>query len=107
MKKRPEISSFLKTLKCVEPRKQLSFEKILEGIKNDALYGFLFVDIHIPDELGLKLKFADFPLIIKNAIISREDLSPYTLKIAKEKDCLKKHASISSVATLVKTFSSI
>ena len=48
------------------------------------------MEYYIPDELGLKLKFADFPLIIKNAIISREDLSPYTLKIAKEKDCLKK-----------------
>ena len=30
MKKSPEISSFLKTLKCVEPRKQLIFEKILK-----------------------------------------------------------------------------
>ena len=88
MKKSPEISSFLKKLKCVEPRKQPSFKKILKGIKNDTLYGFLFVDIHTPDEL--KPKFADFPMIIKNAMISRKDLSPYMLKIAEEQGCLKK-----------------
>ena len=88
MKKHPKISSFLKTLKCVEARKQLSFEKILEGIKNDTLYGFLFVDIHTPDEL--KPKFADFHMIIKNAVISRGDLSPYMLKTAEKQGCLKR-----------------
>ena len=104
MKKCPEISSFLKTLRCVEPRKQLSFEKILKGIKNCTLYGFLLVDIHTPDEL--KPKFADFLMIIKNAMISREDLSPYMLKIAEEQGCSKKHASISLAATLAKTINS-
>ena len=82
MKKHSKISSFLKTLKCVEPRKQPSFKKILEGIKNYTLHGFLFVDIHTPNKL--KAKFADFPMIIRNAMISREDLSPYLLKIAEE-----------------------
>ena len=71
---------------CVEPRKQLSFKKILEGIKNDRLYGFLFVKAHIPDEL--KHEFADFRMIIKNAMTSRKD--PYMLKIAEERGCLKK-----------------
>ena len=67
MKTHPEIFSFPKTLKCVELRKQLSFEKILDAIKNDTLYGFLFVDIHTSDEL--KPKFADFPMIIKTSML--------------------------------------
>ena len=103
MKKRPEISSFLKTLKCVKPRKQLSFEKILEGIKNITLHGFLFIYIYTPDEL--KPKFADFLMIIKNAIISRKDLSPYTLKIAEEQGCLKKTTSVSHQQLLWKKHS--
>ena len=88
MKKHRRISSFLKTLKCVEPRKQLSFEKIFEGIKNDTLYKFLFVDIHTADEL--KSKFDDFPMIIKHAMISREDLSSYMFTLERPR-CRNRH----------------
>ena len=51
------------------------------------MYRLLFVDIHAPNEL--KLKLADFPMIIKNAVISRKDLSCYTLKIAEEQEFKK------------------
>ena len=51
MKKQSEIVSFLKTLKCVQPKHQLSFEKIVKGIKNKELFGFLIVDIHTPEDL--------------------------------------------------------
>ena len=51
MKKQSEIVSFLKNLKCVQPKHQLSFEKIVKGIKNKELFGFLIVDIHIPEDL--------------------------------------------------------
>ena len=61
--KQLEVSRFLKTLKSVTPKR--TFEKILEGVRNESLYGFLIVDIHTPDEL--KEKFKDFSLIIKNS----------------------------------------
>ena len=59
MKKQSEIVSFLKTLKCVKPKHQLLFEKIVKGIKNKELFGFLIVDIHTPEDL--KHFCRDFP----------------------------------------------
>ena len=44
--KRNDIAAYLKTLKSVQPKRQLSFHKTLEGVKNGTLYGFLLVDIH-------------------------------------------------------------
>ena len=37
IKKEQEIASFLKTLKCVQPKHQLPFEKFLKGVKNKEL----------------------------------------------------------------------
>ena len=51
IKKQQKIASFLKTLKCVQPKRQLSFEKISEGVKNKELYGFMIVDIPTPEDL--------------------------------------------------------
>ena len=59
MGKQSEIVSFLKTLKCVQPKHQLSFEKIVKGIKNKELFGFLIVDIYTPEDL--KHFCRDFP----------------------------------------------
>ena len=59
IKKQQEIASFSKTLKCVQPKRQLSFEKILEVVKNKQLYSFLIVDIHTPEDL--KCFCRDFP----------------------------------------------
>ena len=66
----------------------MTFEKILEGVRNESLYGFLIVDIHTPDEL--KKKFEDFPLIIKNSFISLDDIGSYMKNVAEEHDLLKK-----------------
>ena len=59
-RKQPEVSRFLKTLKSITPKRKLTFEKIVKGIRNESLYGFLIVDIHTPNEL--KEKFKDFLL---------------------------------------------
>ena len=88
IRKQPEVSSFLKTLKSVTLKRKLTFEKILEGIRNESLYGFLIVDIHTHDEL--KEKFTNFPLIIKNSFISREDIGSYMKDVAEKHDLLKK-----------------
>ena len=88
MLKQPHIAAFVKNIKSVQPKKQLNFEKILRGVQNDQLYGFLFVDIHTPEHL--KEKYSDFPMIIKNVMVSRDDLSPYMKEVAEENDYLKK-----------------
>jgi len=64
-----------------------SFERILDGVKDGSLYGSLIVDISTP--VHLKEKFADFPPIIKNAVVSRDDIGPYIQKIAEEYEYLK------------------
>ena len=88
MKKQSKIFSFLKTLKCLQPKHQLLFEKIVKDIKNKKLFGFLIVDIHTPEDL--KHFCRDFPLIIKNINISREDIGVYMQKVAEQHDLLKK-----------------
>ena len=57
--KKLEIASFLKTLKSVQPKRQLAFEKIMEGVNSKELYGFLIVDVHTLDDL--KYFCRDFP----------------------------------------------
>ena len=66
----------------------MTFEKILEGIRNESLYGFLIVDIHTPDKL--KENFKDFPLLIKNSFISLDDIGSYMKNVAEEHNLLKK-----------------
>ena len=78
LKKRPEVAEFLKTLKSGQPRRQLSFNKILHGVQNESLFGLLIVDIHTPTEL--QPLFSDHPLIIKNAMVLREDFGEYIKK---------------------------
>ena len=86
--KRGDIAAYLKTLKSVQPKRQLSFGKILEGVKNGTLYEFLLVDIHTPNYL--KEKCNDFPLIIKNTFVSRDYIGEYMRNVAEEHGLLKK-----------------
>ena len=88
LKKQPQISAFLKTLRYSKPRRQLSKEKILNGIRTGELYGFVFVDVFTPE--NLKEKFEDFPLVYKNVEISRDDIGPYMKSIAEQHGYLKK-----------------
>ena len=66
LSKRANIAAYLKTLKAVQPKRQLSFNKVVEGVKNRTLYGFLLVDVHTPNHL--KEKYKDFPIIIKKRV---------------------------------------
>ena len=92
LKKRPEFAEFVKTQKSVQPRRQLSFNKILHGIQNNSLFGLLIVDIHTPTEL--QPLFSDHPLIIKNVMVSCKDIGEYMKKVADEHGFLKKTKQI-------------
>ena len=86
--KKADIAAYLKILKSVQPKRQLSFHKIVEGVKNVTLYGFLLVDIHTPNHL--KEKYKDFTLIIKNTFVSRDDIGEYMRNVAEEHGLLLK-----------------
>ena len=88
LRKQPQVSAFIRSLPYANPRRQLSKEKILEGISKNELYGFLFVDIETPQHL--KEKFDEFPMIYKNIDISRDDIGDYMKRIAEEHGFLKK-----------------
>ena len=79
MKKEPHVAAYIKTLKAVQPRYQLGYQKILDEIQDGSLYGFLFVNIKTFNHLEPKL--ADFPPIIKNTDVGREDIGPYMAKV--------------------------
>ena len=55
----PEIATFIKNLKLIQPRHQLNSQKIIDSVKNGSLFGFVQVDIFTPEEL--KPKFRDLP----------------------------------------------
>ena len=42
--RQPRKAAFVKNIKGVQPKKQLNFQKIFQGVQNDQLYGFLFKD---------------------------------------------------------------
>ena len=53
-------------------RSTVTEEQLLKGVKNGALFGFLLVDIHTPD--NLKGKFEKFPPIFANHTLRVEDV---------------------------------
>ena len=87
-RKQPEVLKLIKDLRTVQPKHQLTFEKILDGVQKDTLFGFLIVDIHTPDHLKEYLK--DFPPIVKNSMVSRDDIGEYMRNVAEEHKLLEK-----------------
>ena len=73
--KRADIAAYLKTFKAVQTKRQLSFNKILGGVKNGTLYDFLLVAIHTLNHL--KEKYKNFPLITKITFVSRDHIGEY------------------------------
>jgi len=71
---------YIQKLKCVQPRHQLSYQKILDGIQGDSLFGLLFVDVETPPDLQKELE--DFPIVMKNCDVSRQDIGPYMQQVA-------------------------
>ena len=53
----------------------LSQEQILQQVINNEIFGILEVDIHVPPQL--QHKFQEFPPIILNATLTKDDLSPH------------------------------
>ena len=71
--KMPESKEWY-SLPRVEPE-TITMKDIIEDIINDRLFGFVKVDIHVPDEL--KSHFNEFPPIFKNAEITIADIGEH------------------------------
>ena len=56
-----------------------SYLDIIEGIKKDDIFGFVKLDIHVPDDL--KPKFDEFPVIFKNVEIPLEVVGNYMQEV--------------------------
>ena len=79
---------FIQTLKSVQPRRRLLFQKILKGVQSSELFGFVLADIYTPKHL--KSFFNEFPPIFKNAMVGSEDIGELMEGFAKENGLLKK-----------------
>ena len=85
--KSKEMTAFIKTLKTVQPRKQLSFQKTLAGAEDGSIFGFILCGIHTPKTL--KKLFEKLPPIFKNVEVSREYIGDHLRTYAENNILIK------------------
>ena len=68
-------------------KRPLSFDSLLEKIRDGSLYGYIQCDLVVPDEL--KAKFSNFPPICKNTEVGKIDIGEYRQNYANENDLLQ------------------
>ncbi|CAG5101819.1 Oidioi.mRNA.OKI2018_I69.chr1.g14.t1.cds [Oikopleura dioica] len=54
-----------------------SEKSILDGIRNDEIYGFIVADVSCPKEVFDQISYINFPPVIQRMKITNEHLSPY------------------------------
>lgn len=65
----------------------LTKDEVLENIKSGELFGFARVSLYVLEERFEKFK--EFCPIFKTRLVTKDDLSPYALKITEENGLLK------------------
>ena len=68
-------------------KRPLSTDSLLAKIKDGSLFGYVQCDLVVPDEL--KSKFLNFPPILKNTEVGRNDIGDYMKNYAIENEMLK------------------
>ena len=63
-------------------RRQLTEHQLPEGIKKGNLFGYVQGDIEVPERL--KANFANFPLIFKKTLVSKNDFGDWVKMYAEE-----------------------
>ena len=63
-------------------RRSLTEQQLLEGIKKASLFGYVQYDIEVPE--NLRVNFANFPPILKNTLVSKNDIGDLMKTYAKE-----------------------
>ena len=69
-----ECREFVKNLTGTSlfEKKSMSTRQILDAVQSDKLYGFIELDIHVPE--SLQFHFSEMPPIFKHVSLSRDDL---------------------------------
>ena len=63
-------------------RLSLTEHQLLEGIKKGNLFGYVQCDIEVPETL--RANFSNFPPIVKNSLVSKNDISDLMKPYAEE-----------------------
>ena len=67
-------------------KRPLSVKNLLQRIRIGELFGYVQCDISVPDKL--KEKFATFPPIFENTLVSRSDIGEFMKQYAEENKLL-------------------
>ena len=67
---------------------EISGERLLKAVQDNALFGFLEVDIHVPDHLYAK--FEEMPPLFCNTDVKFEDIGEYMQNYAREHNLSRK-----------------
>lgn len=59
---------------------------IIDGIKNDELFGYVVCDVSTPDDVYDSIKWINFPPLISKQLITEDMVSPYMLTRCKDRD---------------------
>ena len=82
-KKDDKIKNHVRTR---SPKKDLFLQTLLAKIKDGSLFGYVQCDLVVPDEL--KSKFANFPPILKNTVVGRDDIGDHMKNYVIENEML-------------------
>ena len=63
-------------------RRSLTEQKLLEGMKKGSLFGYVHSDIEVPE--NLRVNVANFPPLIKNTLVSKNDIGGLMKTYAEE-----------------------
>ena len=80
MRENCKIKSFVRS--TFPYKRPLSFENLLSRIRKGELFGYVQLDLRVPE--NLREKFEPFPPIFKNILVSRSDIGDYMKKHAEE-----------------------
>ena len=67
-------------------RRSLAAEQLIEEIKKGKLFGYVQCDIEVPEKL--RSKFVNFPPILKNTLVSKNDIGDLMKTNAEEEGIL-------------------
>ena len=63
-------------------RRSLTEQQLLEGIKKGSLLGYVQCDLEVPEKM--RVNFANFPPILKNTLVSKNDIGDLMKRYAEE-----------------------
>ena len=83
-----ECKEFVKKLKgsSLCRKKSMTVDQILDAVKSDQIFGFVELDIHVPEHL--QFQFSEMPPIFKHVLLSKDDLSDEMREFAMTHDIL-------------------